>query len=144
MMGSAEKQTNKRKMFYLFAIVGSFIVIMICIGIISKMMKPKVDYEGLYRDINAYTSQLENITDVVDKGDGIFNITLKNDSWYAGSEHYKMVYCKNVNKNITFLCQKYQLIKDTEWAAIYYYDEDGINIAEPSKKGYDLESNILH
>ena len=33
---------------------------------------------------------------------------------------------------------------DTQKAYIYYYDESGVLIAEPSEKPYSLESKILY
>jgi len=48
-----------------------------------------------------------------------------------------------VNETLTVICQKYNAIRDIEIAHVYYFDEDGIKIAEPGK-GVTLESTILH
>ena len=65
-------------------------------------------------------------------------------SWYHAEDKDKLIYCKAVNQTITAICQKYKAIKDTERANVYYYDEYGVLLAEPSETSYTLESNILH
>jgi hypothetical protein len=131
---------EKKKKLYLLWIVASMVIIVILI----RMSKQKVDFDSMTKNILQYTSQLENIVDVTAVGDdGIFDITLKGDSWYNGTDRDKRKFCKSVNETLTVICQKYKAIRDIEIAHVYYFDEDGIKIAEPGK-GVTLESTILH
>jgi hypothetical protein len=135
-------KTNKKKIYALWALLG-LIGLAAIIWILSMLLKPKIDYESMGKEIMQYTSELENIKNIKATSDSSFKITLESDSWYAGTEKDKMVFCKNVNEALTVICQKYKTIKDTQTAYVNYYDEDGIMIAEP-KKGITLESTILH
>jgi len=77
---------EKKKKLYLLSIVASMVIIVISIVILIRMLKQKVDFDSMTKDILQYTSQLENIVDVTAVGDdGIFDITLEGDSWYNGS-----------------------------------------------------------
>lgn len=134
---------EKKKGIYLLSIVVLSLIILFSIITLVKMSRPKVDYDSMDKEIIQYVSKLDNIKDIKPNGDGAYKIVLESDSWYAGSERDKMVFCKNVNETLTVICQKYKEIKDTQIAYIYYYDEDGIKIAEPGK-GLTLESKILH
>ncbi len=134
---------EKRKGIYLLTIVVFSLIILFSIITLFKMLKPKVDYDSMDKEIMQYVSNLDNIKDIKPNGDGAYKIVLESDSWYAGSERDKMGFCKSVNETLTVICQKYKEIKDTQIAYIYYYDEDGIKIAEPGK-GLTLESKILH
>lgn len=134
---------EKKKRFYLLSIVVSVIIIVVSITVLIKMSSPKVDYDSMNKEIMQYVSKLDNIKDIKPNGDGIYKIMLESDSWYAGSERDKMVFCKNVNETLTVICQKYKAIRDTQRVDVYYYDEDRIKIAEPGK-GNTLESIILH
>lgn len=135
-------KTNKKKLYALWAFLG-LIGIAAIIWILSMLLKPKVDYESMAREITQYAAGLENIKDIRATSNSSFKITLESDSWYTGTEKDKMVFCKTVNEALTVICQKYKTIKDTQTAYVNYYDEDGIMIAEP-KKGITLESKILH
>lgn len=134
---------EKKKGIYLLSIVVLSLIILFSIITLVKMSRPKVDYDSMDKEIIQYVSKLDNIKDIKPNGEGAYKIVLESDSWYAGSERDKMVFCKNVNETLTVICQKYKEIKDTQIAYIYYYDEDGIKIAEPGK-GLTLESKILH
>lgn len=134
---------EKKKGIYLLSIVVLSLIILFSIITLFKMSRPKVDYDSMDKEIIQYVSKLDNIKDIKPNGEGAYKIVLESDSWYAGSERDKMVFCKNVNETLTVICQKYKEIKDTQIAYIYYYDEDGIKIAEPGK-GLTLESKILH
>ncbi|MDR7814524.1 hypothetical protein [Lacrimispora sp.] len=133
---------NKKKIYALWALLG-LIGLAAIIWILSMLLKPKIDYESMGKEIMQYTSELENIKNIKATSDSSFKITLESDSWYAGTDRDKMVFCKTVNEALTVICQKYKTIKDTQTAYVNYYDEDGIMIAEP-KKGITLESTILH
>ena len=133
---------NKKKLYTLWALLG-IIGLGAIIWILSMLLKPKVDYESMAREVIQYAAKFENIKDIKATSNNSFKITLESDSWYAGTEKDKMVFCKNVNEALTVICQKYKTIKDTQTAYVNYYDEDGIMIAEP-KKGITLESTILH
>jgi len=135
-------KTNKKKPYALWAFLG-LIGVAAIIWILSMLLKPKVDYESMAREITQYAAELENIMDIKATSNSSFKITLESNSWYAGTEKDKMVFCKTVNEALTVICQKYKTIKDTQTAYVNYYDEDGIMIAEP-KKGITLESAILH
>lgn len=134
---------EKKKKLYIFSILVSVVIIVISIVTLIRLSSPKVDYDSMNKEIMQYVSKLDNIKDIKPNSDGIYKIMLENDSWYAGSEKDKMVYCKTVNEALTVICQKYKAIKDTQRVNVYYYDEDRINIAEPGK-GNTLESTILH
>lgn len=134
---------EKKKKLYLLLIIVLSIIIVTCITTLIKMSSPKVDYDSMNKEITQYVSKLDNIKDIKPNGDGIYKIMLESNSWYAGSERDKMVFCKNVNETLTVICQKYKAIRDTQRADVYYYDEDRIKIAEPGK-GNTLESIILH
>lgn len=134
---------EKKKKLYLLSIIASIVIIVISIVIIIKVSRPKVDYDSMAKEILQYTSQLENVVHVKAVSDSIFDITLEGDSWYSGSDRDKRKFCKSVNETLTVICQKYKVIRDIEIAHVYYYDEDGIKIAEPGK-GVTLESTILH
>ncbi len=138
-MSKEKKKNNNLK----WILVAAAIVVVLTVVII-RLLTPKVDYVAMGTEIRQYTDQLENIKDIEANGDKIFKITLESDSWYAGTEKDKMVYCKNVNQTLTVICQKYKTVNERQRADVYYYDEDGILIAEPSDKGYTLESKILH
>lgn len=134
---------EKKKKLYMLSILVSVIVIVISIATLVRMSKPKVDYDSMNKEIVQYVSKLDNIKDIKPNGDGIYKIMLESDSWYAGSEKDKMVFCKTVNEALTVICQKYKAVKDTQRVDVYYYDEDRIKIAEPGK-GNTLESIILY
>ncbi|RFZ78777.1 hypothetical protein DS742_11740 [Lacrimispora amygdalina] len=134
---------EKKKGLYLLSIVASSLIIIFSITTLIKMSSHKVDYDSMNKEIMEYVSKLDNIKDIKSNGDGIYKIMLESDSWYAGMERDKMVFCKNVNETLTVICQKYKAIRDTQAVDVYYYDEDGIKVAEPGK-GVTLESKILH
>jgi len=140
--GTYMDKLNKKKIYALWALLG-LIGLAAIIWILSMLLKPKIDYESMGKEIMQYTSELENIKNIKATSDSSFKITLESDSWYAGTDRDKMVFCKTVNEALTVICQKYKTIKDTQTAYVNYYDEDGIMIAEP-KKGITLESTILH
>lgn len=134
---------EKKKKLYLLSILVSVIIIVVSIITLIRMSSHKVDYESMNKEIMQYVNKLDNIKDIKPNGDGIYKIMLESDSWYAGTEKDKMVFCKNVNEALTVICQKYKAVRDTQRVDVYYYDEDRIKIAEPGK-GNTLESIILH
>ncbi|MBS5631271.1 MAG: hypothetical protein KHX45_20715 [Clostridiales bacterium] len=118
-------------------------IIVIIIGL-AILLKPKVDYESMNNEIMEYVNGLENIKEINSDKAGIYKLTLEDSIWYAAEEKDKAGYCLAVNTTITAICQKYKALKDTQKAYIYYYDESGVLIAEPSEKLYSLESKILY
>lgn len=134
------KEKKKYALWILFCIIA---IIVSAIFIIYNT-SPKIDREAMATEIAEYVYGLDNVQDIKADGDSIFKITIIGDSWYHAEEKDKLIYCKAVNQTITAICQKYKAIKDTERASVYYYDEYGVLLAEPSEKSYTLESKILH
>ena len=120
------------------------IVIIISLVTLFNALKPKVDYESMNKEIAQYIHGLDNIIDIEDTETGTYRIILSDEIWYSAEEKDKASYCLAVNTTITAICQKYKALKDTQKAYIYYYDESGVLIAEPSEKLYSLESKILY
>ena len=118
-------------------------IIVIMIGLVI-LLKPKVDYESMNNDIMEYVNGLENIKEINSDKAGIYKLTLEDSTWYAAEEKDKAGYCLAVNTTITAICQKYKALKEVQRAQIFYYDESGVLIAEPSDKSYTLESKILY
>ena len=119
-------------------------MIIISLVTLFNALKPKVDYESLNKEIAQYIHGLDNIIDIENTETGTYKITLDDKIWYSAEEKDKASYCLAVNTTITAICQKYKALKDTQKAYIYYYDESGVLIAEPSEKLYSLESKILY
>ncbi len=135
---------NAEKKKWLVLIIFFVIVIIISLATLFNALKPKVDYESLNKEIAQYIHGLDNIIDIENTETGTYKITLDNEIWYSAEEKDKASYCLAVNTTITAICQKYKALKDTQKAYIYYYDESGVLIAEPSEKLYSLESKILY
>lgn len=136
-----EEKVSKKHLIIRWTAV---IIGLIIAGImIMQLFKPKIDYEAMATDLTRYAYTFDNVSNIQASNNSSYTITVKSDSWYAASERDKMLFCKKMNEGITSICWKYKAIKDTQKAYIYYYDEDGINIAEPGK-GFTLESIILH
>lgn len=133
----------KKKNGYLLIILVSVIIIIVSIVILVRLSKPKIDYDAMAKELLQYVYTFDKVKDIEVTSDDIYKITVANDPWYAASERDKMVLCKKLNEGVTVICQKYKIIKDTQRAYVYYYDEDGIKIAEPGD-GLTLESKILH
>lgn len=134
----------KEKTKWLIWIMFCIIVIIVSAIFIIYNTSPKIDREAMATEIAQYVYGLDNVQDIEADGDSIFKITISGDSWYSTEEKDKMIYCKAVNQTITAICQKYKAIKDTQRAHVYYYDEYGILLAEPSDELFTLESKILH
>lgn len=135
---------NAEKKKWLVLILSFVIVIIISLVTLFNALKPKVDYESMNKEIAQYIHGLDNIIDIEDTETGTYQITLNDEIWYSAEEKDKASYCLAVNTTITAICQKYKALKDTQKAYIYYYDESGVLIAEPSEKLYSLESKILY
>ncbi|MFR6219879.1 MAG: hypothetical protein ACLUKO_24530 [Enterocloster bolteae] len=135
---------NAEKKKWLVLILSFVIVIIISLVTLFNALKPKVDYESMNKEIAQYIHGLDNIIDIEDTETGTYKITLNDEIWYSAEEKDKASYCLAVNTTITAICQKYKALKDTQKAYIYYYDESGVLIAEPSEKLYSLESKILY
>jgi hypothetical protein len=134
------KEKKKYALWILFCII----VIIVSVIFIIYNTSPKIDREAMATEIAEYVYGLDNVQDIKADGDSIFKITITGDSWYHAEDKDKLIYCKAVNQTITAICQKYKAIKDTERANVYYYDEYGVLLAEPSETSYTLESNIIH
>ena len=134
------KEKKKYALWILFCII----VIIVSVIFIIYNTSPKIDREAMATEIAEYVYGLDNVQDIKADGDSIFKITITGDSWYHSEDKDKLIYCKAVNQTITAICQKYKAIKDTERANVYYYDEYGVLLAEPSETSYTLESNIIH
>ena len=135
---------NAEKKKWLALIIFFVIVIIISLVTLFNALKPKVDYESMNKEIDQYIHGLDNIIDIEKTETGTYKITLDDEIWYSAEEKDKASYCLAVNTTITAMCQKYKALKDTQKAYIYYYDESGVLIAEPSEKLYSLESKILY
>lgn len=135
---------NAEKKKWLVLILFFVIVIIISLVTLFNALKPKVDYESMNKEIAQYIHGLDNIIDIEDTETGTYRIILSDEIWYSAEEKDKASYCLAVNTTITAICQKYKALKDTQKAYIYYYDESGVLIAEPSEKPYSLESKILY
>ena len=135
---------NAEKKKWLVLILFFVIVIIISLVTLFNALKPKVDYELMNKEIAQYIHGLDNIIDIEDTETGTYRIILSDEIWYSAEEKDKASYCLAVNTTITAICQKYKALKDTQKAYIYYYDESGVLIAEPSEKLYSLESKILY
>ncbi|ENZ40757.1 hypothetical protein [Enterocloster bolteae] len=135
---------NAEKKKWLVLILFFVIVIIISLVTLFNALKPKVDYESMNKEIAQYIHGLDNIIDIEDTETGTYRIILSDEIWYSAEEKDKASYCLAVNTTITAICQKYKALKDTQKAYIYYYDESGVLIAEPSEKLYSLESKILY
>lgn len=135
---------NAEKKKWLALIIFFVIVIIISLVTLFNALKPKVDYESMNKEIDQYIHGLDNIIDIENTETGTYKITLDDEIWYSAEEKDKASYCLAVNTTITAMCQKYKALKDTQKAYIYYYDESGVLIAEPSEKLYSLESKILY
>jgi len=140
--GNDMDKTQKIK-FYKLVIPAIIVGIIMIVWIISMLLKPKIDYTAMATDLLKYAYTFDNVQNMEAVSNSMFNITVKNDAWYASSERDKMLFCKKLNEGIISICWKYKAIKDTQIAYVYYYDEDGIKIAEPGK-GLTTESIILH
>lgn len=135
---------NAEKKKWLVLILFFVIVIIISLVTLFNALKPKVDYESMNNEITEYLNGLNNIKKIESNEAGTYRITLDDEIWYSAEEKDKASYCLAVNTTITAICQKYKALKDTQKAYIYYYDESGVLIAEPSEKLYSLESKILY
>lgn len=135
---------NAEKKKWLVLILFFVIVIIISLVTLFNALKPKVDYESMNKEIAQYIHGLDNIIDIEDTETGTYRIILSDEIWYSAEEKDKASCCLAVNTTITAICQKYKALKDTQKAYIYYYDESGVLIAEPSEKLYSLESKILY
>lgn len=136
------EEAKKKKPYGLWVAL-ILIGVAIFIWIISMLLKPKIDYDSMAKELLNYAYTFDNVDKIEAIDDDIFRVTVKSDSWYVANERDKKVFCKKINEGITVICQKYNAIKDTQVAYIYYYDEAGIKIAEPGK-GFTLESTIIH
>lgn len=125
---------NAEKKKWLVLILFFVIVIIISLVTLFNALKPKVDYESMNKEIAQYIHGLDNIIDIEDTETGTYRIILSDEIWYSAEEKDKASYCLAVNTTITAICQKYKALKDTQKAYIYYYDESGVLIAEPSEK----------
>ena len=134
---------EKKKKVYLLLIFVFTAIIIVSVVTLIRLSKPKIDYDAMAKELLQYVYTFDKVKDIEVPSDDIYNITIESDSWYAASERDKLLLCKKLNEGITVICQKYKIIKDTQIAYVYYYDEDGIKIAEPGK-GFTLESIILH
>lgn len=135
---------NAEKKKWLVLILFFVIVIIISLVTLFNALKPKVDYESMNNEITEYLNGLNNIKKIESNEAGTYRITLDDEIWYSAEEKDKASYCLAVNTTITAICQKYKALKDTQKVYIYYYDESGVLIAEPSEKLYSLESKILY
>lgn len=135
-------RTQKNK-FYKLVIPAIIVGIIMITWIISMLLKPKIDYTAMATDLIKYAYAFENVQNIESVNNSTYNITVKSDEWYNASEKDKIMFCKKMNEGVTSICWKYKAIKDTQIAYIYYYDADGIKIAEPGE-GLTLESKILH
>lgn len=135
-----EKVSKKHLIIRWTAVVIGLIIAGI---MIMQLFKPKIDYEAMATDLTKYAYTFDKVSKIEASDNNLYTITVKSDSWYSASERDKMLFCKKLNEGITSICWKYKAIRDTQIAYVYYYDEDGIKIAEPGK-GLTLESKILH
>jgi len=133
----------KRKKPYGLWVALILIGVIIVIWIVSMLLKPKIDYDSMAKELFNYAYTFDNVDKIEAVDDDIFHITVKSDPWYIASEKDKMIFCKKMNEGITLICQKYKTIRDIDRAAVYYYDSKGIKVAEPAK-AVTLESKILH
>lgn len=138
------KKKEKLLIKWSIIIISIFAVVMWGGTIIVNLLEPKIDYDAMHSEMMDYVNQLENIKEVKYMKDGRYYITLEDSSWYSGSERDKLQFCLNVNKNITYVCRKYKTVEEDFPAYIYYYDESGLRIAEPSDRLGSLESKILY
>lgn len=136
-------EERRKKKVYLLIILVSIVVIIASIITLTKVLKPKIDYDAMAEELLQYVYTYDKVKDIEVVSDSIYNLTIASDPWYSASERDKLLLCKTLNEGITVICQKYKIIKDTQIAYINYYDEEGIKIAEPGK-GFTLESTILH
>lgn len=136
------EEAKRKKPYGLWAAL-ILIGVVIVIWIISMLLKPKIDYDSMAKELLNYAYTFDNVDKIEAIDDDIFHVTVKSDPWYAASEKDKMIFCKKMNEGITVICQKYKVIRDIDRAAVYYYDGKGIKVAEPGK-GVTLESKILH
>ncbi len=137
------ENTAKNKRYFVFIII-SIVIIIASLIKIWKTFNPGIDYQSMNNEITEYLNGLNNIKKIESDEAGTYRITLDDEIWYAAEEKDKAGYCLAVNTTITAICQKYKALKDTQKAYIYYYDESGVLIAEPSEKLYSLESKILY
>lgn len=134
---------QKKKKVYLLLIFLFAVIIIASAVTLVRLSKPKIDYDAMAEELLQYVYTYDKVKNIEVPSDSVYNITIASDPWYSASERDKMLLCKNLNEGITVICQKYKIIKDTQRAYVYYYDEDGIKIAEPGE-GLTLESKILH
>ena len=136
------EKTSKKKLYMLLVPLIAIGVIMV-IWILSMLLKPKVDYDAMAKELTQYANTYENVNKIDANNNYTYQITVSNEVWYSASEKDKLTFCNKMNEGITAIAWKYKAIKENQIASVYYYDEDGIKIAEPGK-GFTLESNILH
>ncbi|XBX07058.1 hypothetical protein QMP26_02340 [Enterocloster clostridioformis] len=137
------EKTAKNKKYFVFILI-SIVIIIACLIKIWKTFNPGIDYQSMNNEITEYLNGLNNIKKIKSNEAGIYELTLEDGIWYSAEEKDKASYCLAVNTTISAICQKYKALKDTQKAYIYYYDESGVLIAEPSEKLYSLESKILY
>lgn len=136
------EKTSKKK-FYMMAVPPIIIGIIVIIWILSMLLRPKIDYTAMAIELKQYAYSYDNVKKIDASDNNTYQIVVLNEPWYAASERDKLVFCKKMNEGITAIGWKYKAIKDNQIAYVYYYDEDGINIAEPGK-WLTTESKILH
>lgn len=133
---------NKTKRLYVFIIFVSIIVIAYSSFILYRAYGPRPDYETFYSNLSHLSEEISNIESIEMISDGVIYVYIDDSSWVGASNLDKASYCKNINELITAYCQKDNIINSNQIALVYYYNDDGIVLAEP--KTLSLESNILY
>lgn len=119
---------------YVFAILFTAIII---ISAVNYVIKPKSNYEGFNKAVNAYLSQIGNVKsyDISPNANDIYYVTIKGNTW-KGKELDKVSYCDAIRKTFTAYAWDYHIIDKNNTIYVMFENEDGITLAEPDGIGF--------